>query len=123
MNFRVYLNFRGIFFVYIFVYFLDKTLDGFPVSIYRGHLSPGISEDEMLRTLRLLDEDESPFWPTMKDITEMRRAEVSVDQIIKRKLINRQSLSFAPKLSLAGHLRECGRGKKSDSGCVSNREA
>lgn len=98
-------------------------MDGFPVSIYRGHLSPGINEDEMLRTLSLLDEDESPFWPTMKDIAEMRRAEVAVDQIIKRKLINRQSLSFAPRLSLAGHLRECRRGDKTDSGCVSNREA
>ena len=92
------------------------------MSIYRGHLSPAISESEMLSTLSLLDEDESPFWPTMKDITDMRRAEVAVDQILNCKLINRKALSFAPKISLAGHLRECSRGSKSDSGCVSNRE-
>lgn len=60
----------------------------------------------MLSTLALIDHDEAQFWPTFAEIEACRRAEIAAEHIFQRKLVAPQQLSFAPQLSLAGHLRE-----------------
>ena len=115
------LNFRAFFFVYIFVFFSVNEYNGVALSLFRGHFSPSINEDEMISTLRLMDDEEAHFWPSLADIIECKKKEISADLIFRRKLIHKQALSFNPSVSLVAHLREQTRGN-SDKAGVSNKE-
>ena len=115
------LNFRALISLFTNLFlFLDANINGVSVSVSRGHFSPAIDEDVMMATLSLVDEDEKGMWPTVAEVKAMKKADVSLDLIFKRKLVNKKRLSFAPNVSLAQHLKEASRREK---GFCSNREA
>ena len=101
--------------------FLAQVVNGLAVSVQKGHLSPSINEDAMLRSVVLLDSFELPYWPSMEEISQLRKAEVSLEFILRRKLVNKKIGNLSAPISYIANLREISRCEKDETG-VSNKE-
>ena len=88
--------------------------------MWTGQFSPSIDEEQMLRTLTLLTEDELPYWPTLKEISVLQHAGIAPEFWMRRKLINKSVQAFAPQKSFAAYLRDI-RGQDLASG-IANQE-
>ena len=113
LNFPPFLHFSQLFFI------VDK-INGVVIGLWIGQFSPSIDEDAMLRTLKLLTEDEAPYWPTLKEISVLQHAGIAPEFWMRRKLINKSAQSFAPLKSFTAHLRDL-RGEDLSLG-ISNQE-